>query len=249
MLDTIWTMLAGLTAFSFLARAVCGALIFGAAGFLALGYGPDFAQRRVQLAKQTGAAIQQTGDRNIQNNYFGTSQPHQRPNLIHAQIRPLTSIITEDVINLLPLFPLKGNTRPYGLAQLGRAGRAWPNSDPAYPREIYECVVTYYGDTPVLNARIILDVRFRKAVKQPGGGLQTGDSTFSAEWPIDIPRLEAGEQRPFRFFLYNTSHDFAEVSLTDTASIQRTDQADRIFSKLVQPEPARPAVLAPFDRR
>jgi hypothetical protein len=190
------------------------------------------------------AAIWQFGERSV--NTTAQPEPNPRPPeqqklagavVLYAKCgQPdISPFVSGTERYTFPFQPLEQGKITHGLLGVPKGFTITP--DPKnYPSNFMQCSITNYGQIPVLNARLILGIDFRKAEQRGEGVLIGGELVQHVDWPIDIAKIEAGENKPFVFYLWNTSPHFAEVRISDNVSFQRSDENEERISKLMQPQ-------------
>ena len=161
-----------------------------------------------------------------------------RPVVLHAKcgqpdISPFAR--TETGRFIFPFSPLENGRITHGLLELDKDATLTPEPEKT-PSVVMQCSITNYGAVSILNARLTLGIEFRKAVPQGDHGLIGGELVQHVDWPIDVAKIEVGENKPFIFYLWNISPHFAMVRIYDNVSFQRVDENEGRIAKLVQPQ-------------
>lgn len=104
----------------------------------------------------------------------------------------------------------------------GQTGRAeeWPHV------ATVRCTVINYTAKPMIGPILSIGVRLRSAIRN-ASGLKIGDTVARRNWLTGPPRIDPGTDRPFRFWLLNTSPLFAEISLPSTATYRTFDSDEQ----------------------
>jgi len=101
----------------------------------------------------------------------------------------------------------------------------------------YECNLINYGATPLFNVQVPLGLTFKEARTVPGqpNARQIGAIRSHREWPIVIPKIDAGRDNPFAFYIKSTSPDFVDVRLPQNVTLQQGGNQATITVRLILP--------------
>jgi hypothetical protein len=135
---------------------------------------------------------------------------------------------------VFPFSPVE-NRITHGLLELDKEATLTPEPEKT-PSVVMQCSITNYGPVAILNTRLTLGIEFRKAIPQGDHGSIGGEVVQQVDWPIDVAKIEAGENKSFIFYLWNTSPHFAMVRIYDNVSFQRVDENEGRIVKLIQPQ-------------
>jgi hypothetical protein len=99
----------------------------------------------------------------------------------------------------------------------------------------YECKVTNYGNSPVFNVVVPIQVIFREAhrpTNQPDAW-QSGAIKAVKETSIAIAKIDTGKDNPFVFYLSSQSPDFIELKFLETVKLQEGTDEDTKPGRLI----------------
>ncbi len=128
----------------------------------------------------------------------------------------------------------------------GSAGAA------AFPPEIFlmatECKLTNYGNFPIFNAVLSARVAFTEAHRPEGQttGWQSGPLRFVKSATITVPKIDAGKDSPFIFYLKSQSADFVDVEFLSEVTLQEGSDPTSKASRLIIPAHTRVS-FSPFE--
>jgi hypothetical protein len=158
---------------------------------------------------------------------------------IECHFGSMPNVVPEEGrIYVLSLFPTPIESGGGGLVEnFATPGSEWSWSPPdKRPITGYSCRLTNYSDAPVFNVEMSLGTTFIVAVRNPNtGGTQSGDVYLSRRWLIRMAKINAGEDKPFTFYVMNISAYFALVTLPDVATLQMDSDGAKQTVTLIKP--------------
>ena len=197
--------------------------------------------------------------------HFEMAKPtayNQDPYLwVMAQIRESGAGVAQDEItdrtiliechyDLMPkLVPPEGRIyvlAPHALAQengggglveyFAPPGSEWTWSSKGHLAEAYRCQLTNYGSASVFNVAMAFPMIFKELIRDDENPnvTRTGLVTLSREWPIEVTKIDVGPNG-FVFYVHNTTQQFLQVFLAQSATLQLARDNKRRTVRLIQP--------------
>jgi hypothetical protein len=110
---------------------------------------------------------------------------------------------------------------------------------PVLPSQfVYKCQITNYASVPLFKMSIALRLTFMEAVKKDSAAsttLSSGAVTIDREWPLEIPKIDPGEDSSFAFYMINVSAQYVRVLLPTKVSFMAGLDGQIKSVDLVQP--------------
>ena len=80
---------------------------------------------------------------------------------------------------------------------------------------IYRCQITNYSNDPLFKVSLALHLKFSEAItnEENPKSFRSGKITIDRDWLIEIPKIDAGKDVPFIFYIVNASPQFVAVTL------------------------------------
>ncbi len=154
-----------------------------------------------------------------------------------------TLVKADKPFNVLSLFPLPTERGGRGVfAYANNSGQTWK----WFPGTItdmsilegYKCVVTNYGDVPIFDYSMNLELDFFEAVAvdSQSPNRKRGAIILKREWPIEVQKIDVGLNNSYEFHIYNDNKDkFVYVTLPATALGRRLGEAEVKTVTLTEP--------------
>jgi hypothetical protein len=117
------------------------------------------------------------------------------------------------------------------------------------PLNAYRCQLTNYEIVPVFNVEMSLHLQFKEALRdtERPNATRSGVVTLSRDWPIQIRKIDFGQEKPFVFYIYNMSNQFAQISLPNSLTLQLGTENTKREIRLIQSALDFMPYLPPFD--
>jgi hypothetical protein len=112
------------------------------------------------------------------------------------------------------------------------------------PQTAFACDVINYGDGPLFEVGIDMDIVFEEAVEQDDGSFQNGKTLSSTNRPIHIRKIDSQTGNAFRFYMFSYCQCFVFISLPNDAVAQMLGDAERREITLINSSPS-PMILYP----
>jgi hypothetical protein len=112
------------------------------------------------------------------------------------------------------------------------------------PRTAFACDVTNYGDGPLFEVGIDMDIVFEEAVERDDGGFQNGKTLSTTNEPIHIRKIDPQAGNAFRFYMFSYCQCFVFISLPNDAVAQMLGDTARHEIALINSSPS-PMILNP----
>jgi hypothetical protein len=100
---------------------------------------------------------------------------------------------------------------------------------------INRCELINYGNAPIFNVALSIRLDFLEAIKQGDGGFQSGSLIAAKDWPIEIRKIDPGQNNGFVFYLHHIGEQFIRVSLPERASFIRAGSDQQQEAKIIKP--------------
>jgi hypothetical protein len=73
----------------------------------------------------------------------------------------------------------------------------------------YKCEIGNYGDAPILEVELDLDLTFYDAVpvQNQSNAITTGSQILKRPWRIEVDKIDIGPLNSFSFYIYNSTED------------------------------------------
>jgi hypothetical protein len=144
----------------------------------------------------------------------------------HAIVFPSDGVVYGIQLWELPAYQNDGLTESLGA----------PGTEVGWAGEVQKYSITNYAQATLFNVSMSLHITFKEAIRgSNAGSLRTGNTTFSREWPISIPKIDPGPDRAFVFYVANISYRWACISLPESVQGETAAEGKRTF-ELVTPE-------------
>jgi hypothetical protein len=112
------------------------------------------------------------------------------------------------------------------------------------PQTAFACDVTNYGDEPLFEVGIDMDIVFEEAVERDDGSFQNGKTLSSTNGPIHIRKIDPQTGNAFRFYMFSYCQCFVFISLPNDAVAQMRGDTERHEITLINSSPS-PMILYP----
>jgi hypothetical protein len=140
------------------------------------------------------------------------------------------------VTDILPILFNNSDRVSLGLGyHFGTAGA------PAIPPESFqlatECKLTNYGNLPIFNAVLSARATFTEAHRPEGqtNGWQSGPVKAIKQASITVPKIDAGKDSPFVFYLKSQSADFVNVEFLPEVTLQEGSDPTSRLGRVIIP--------------
>jgi hypothetical protein len=164
----------------------------------------------------------------------------------HQEVLPKT-VPANESLQVLWLFPTPVENGGGGMVtQFNTSGQPWkwPIDDPMKAVFItaYRCEITNYGNDPLFDLQMALDLIFYEAIPVPGQKDAKGQGKIKLhrEWNVLIQKIDSGRENSFKFYILNHQPDlFVHVLMPKTATLRLLGAEQRIQTNLTVAEPGR----------
>lgn len=150
-------------------------------------------------------------------------------------------------ISALSLFPLPKENGGGGLGEYwaGRSGEFnWTNLGVIWA---YSCQVTNYFNRPLTSILVPIHLRFYESITRDSRTKEGGKITLERDWPVIITKIDEGAEKPFVFYVWNMSDNFAEFIIPDKATFQFVGETTRRVA-FIQTDQNQPRFLSPIEK-